>query len=216
MIILLIDDHAMFREGVATVLAKPGNLADSVDIVEAQDCESALHILKNIEPDLVLLDMQLPGLRGASAFQALRERLPATPIVILSGSDTREKISDMLNLGAQGYIPKSSCSDILLNALRLVLAGGIYIPTQAGPVGSPQQSSGVPNIDRLTSRQLEVLAHISAGLSNKEIARELSMAENTVRVHVASILRALSAKNRTDAMRLAIKYGLVGNPDSKN
>jgi DNA-binding NarL/FixJ family response regulator len=213
--ILLIDDHALVREGVATLLVK---LAEQVDVLEAENCETALSMLNNVELelDLVLLDMQLPGLRGASAFKALRERLPSTPIVILSGSDTREKISDMLNLGAQGYIPKSSCSDILLNALRLVLAGGIYIPGEAGPVGLSDQQKPEPDIEKLTSRQLEVLGLICAGLSNKEIANQLSMAENTVRVHVASILKALHAKNRTDAMRLAIKFGLVGNPDLQN
>jgi DNA-binding NarL/FixJ family response regulator len=199
--ILMVDDHPLFRSGIAGVIA---DLAATVETTEASSCEKALGLLAaGREFALILLDLNLPGMDGMTGLARLRDAAPATPVVVLSATEDSRKIKQAIAAGAKGYVPKSAGRDILLNALRLVLSGGVYLPINI------MESPAAASTEQLTPRQREVLQWLVRGKSNKEIADLLGMAENTVRVHVAAILRYLDVKNRTEAGYAATRRGLL-------
>lgn len=212
--ILVVDDYALVREGLRHSLQA---LGEDVEVLEARDAEEALRLVA-LDPvlDLVLLDIGLPGMDGFLALDEMRRGLQSVPIVVLSASADQRDISSALNMGAMGYIPKMVPREVMLRALRLVLAGGIYVPPQAIGVpqvpGAPPQAAGAPpkSIDemRLTDRQRQVLQLIAQGKPNKVIARELQIAEPTVKAHVTEVLRALKASSRAQAMVTARRFGL--------
>ena len=208
--VLLIDDHELFRDGMRYVLAK---LGENTEILDVSSYEEALPVISsNQDIDLILLDLGLSGLSDTQALEALRIALPATPVVVISSNDDGNKVQQILDMGAQGYIPKSTPSEILISSLKLVLSGGVYIPPEIllrlkqKPDIQVDKSSKVNDMP-LTPRQLEVLKELAHGLSNKEISRILSMAEPTVRVHVAAIFKTLDVSNRTKAVHLALQKG---------
>lgn len=210
--ILVVDDHPLIREAMQHVLA---DLDDNVVLQGAGDIEAALLVLDG-EPDidLVLLDLSLPGVSGMAALEILRERHPATPVVVLSASDDQSTVVNTLDRGAMGFIPKCSANRLILNALRLVMAGGVYVPPQAvGGTGQPvrPQASSIGDLG-LTGRQAEVLALMVQGKPNKVICRELNLAEGTVKIHVTAILKALNVANRTQAVIAANRLGLSATP----
>ena len=206
--ILLVDDHPLFIEGIRGILIK---LDLATQILTSGSCEEALAMTEDDDDmDLLLLDLNLPGMSGLDGLQLLRHQLPATPIVLLSASEDRYKVLNAIELGAKGYIPKSSTPDVILSALQLVLSGGVYLPMAVLETinKSPVKSNSAD--DRtLTPRQLEVLSLLADGRSNKAIGNQLSMAENTVRVHVSAILRFLDVSNRTEASMAAVRKGLL-------
>ncbi len=206
--ILLVDDHPLFIEGISGVLHR---LDQQAEITTSGSCEEALEISQDDDDyDLVLLDLNLPGMSGLDGLQLLRHQLPATPIVLLSASEDRKKVLSAIELGAKGYIPKSSPSDIIINALQLVLSGGVYLPMAVlDTVNDTQQKSTNSDGHTLTPRQIEVLKLLADGFSNKAIGNQLAMAENTVRVHVSAILKFLEVKNRTEAGVAAVKMGIM-------
>jgi len=206
--ILLIDDHPLFIEGIRNVLLQ---LNDEVGIQTSGSCEEALELTREDDDyDLVLLDLNLPGMSGLEGLQLLRHQLPATPIVLLSASEDRNKVLNAIELGAKGYIPKSSSADIITNAIQLVLSGGVYLPMAVlDTVNSAPQKNSNTEGQTLTPRQIQVLRLLADGLSNKAIGNHLEMAENTVRVHVSAILKFLEVKNRTEAGVAAVKMGLM-------
>lgn len=208
--ILLIDDHPLFRSGIAAVVAE---LAASIQCTEASSCEEALRVIGGgAQFELILLDLNLPGMDGLTGLAKLREATPDTPIVMLSATENTAKIKQAISAGAMGYIPKSSGRDIILNALRLVLSGGVYLPINLlHTVDEVNKSNPDANGDGLTTRQHEVLSLLVKGKSNKEIAYQLGMAENTVRVHVAAILKFLNVKNRTEAGYAAMHRGILAD-----
>jgi len=207
--IILIEDHPLFRAGIAAVIEE---LATPTYCTEVSNCEEALRLINTGTGfELILLDLNLPGMDGMTGITILRDAAPATPIVILSATENTAKIRQAINAGAKGYIPKSSSRDIILGALRLVLSGGIYLPVNLiQPSTMNGNSDANVGADGLTLRQHDVLRLVVRGKSNKEIAYELGMAENTVRVHVAAILKYLEVKNRTEAGYAAINRGLAG------
>lgn len=211
--ILLIDDHPLFIEGIKGILQR---LNESVLTQYCGSCEEALELTDNDgDFDLLLLDLNLPGMSGLDGLQQLRHRLPATPIVLLSASEDRNKVMSAIELGAKGYIAKSSPADIIISALQLVLSGGVYLPMAIlDSVNSLQEKTSNADGQMLTPRQLEVLCLLAEGDSNKRIATKLAMAENTVRVHVSAILRFLGVSNRTEAGVAAARKGLL--PESEN
>lgn len=211
--ILVADDHALFRDGLRYLL---GQLGEPVEVLEAKDGAGALE-LAGAHPDLelVLLDLGMPGIDGLAGLRLLRARCPAVPVVILSGSEEPADVRQALDAGALGFIPKSSTSQVMLNALRLVLSGGMYLPpsylerAQSG-MRVPLAASSVGSLG-LTPRQLDVLRLLGQGHSNKEIARVLQLAEGTVKLHISAILRALGVDNRTRAVVAAARLlGLAG------
>ena len=211
--ILIVDDHPLFIEGIRGILQR---LDEVVAIETSGSCEEALALTENDDDlDLVLLDLNLPGMSGLDGLQQLRHHLPATPVVLISAPEDRSKVLQAVELGAMGYIPKSSSQDIIISALKLVLSGGVYLPMAVlDTVNSMQAKTSNEEGQTLTPRQVEVLILLAEGSSNKTIARQLNMAENTVRVHVSAILRFLGVNNRTEAGVVAGRMGLL--PEREN
>ncbi len=213
--ILIADDHELFRDGLRHVLTQ---LDAGVAVVEASDYPQAL-ALAEAEPaiSIVLLDLGMPGMPWGEGLQALRQKLPSdVPIIVLSASDDRRHVLQAVNLGAAGFIPKTSSSRVMLSALKLVLSGGVYLPPalldQGAEHGYPDSAGGNAQDSAasfLTPRQREVLTLLGQGKSNKEIARVLQLAEGTVKLHVTAILKALNVNNRTRAVVAASQLGLT-------
>ncbi|WP_339860836.1 response regulator transcription factor [Paremcibacter congregatus] len=201
--ILLVDDHVLFRDGLKFVLRQ---LADVVDIRECGSCEDAYQLMETDDGfDLILLDVDLPGISGMDGLQGFRRLDPSAPIVFLSGSDDYNLIKRALELGVMGYIPKTLSSEIMIQALQLILKGGRYVPDNVLYGADHHSRSKVV----LTTRQSEILRLISQGKSNKEIAQNLGIADNTVRVHISAIFQILKVNNRTEAAFAALQDGLV-------
>lgn len=209
--ILLCDDHAVFRSGLRLVV---GQLEAGAEIIETEDGEAALGLAaEHPDLDLVLLDLGLPGIDGHEGLRRLRREQPSLPVVIVSADDDPATIRSAIDSGASGHIPKGSTQSEMLSALRLVLEGGVYVPPAAlrAPAPSDDDSEERRRIERagqLTARQREVLSLIARGLTNREICGVLSIAEGTVKAHIAAIFEALDVTNRTEAAVLARELGL--------
>ena len=212
--VLLVDDHALFREGLKFLLR---SLDAALEVMEAGNCAKALELAAAAVFDLVLLDLKMPGIEGLDALAALRSAIPAVPLVVLSGVDDPAVVRAAIECGAMGFIPKSSTPEVMIQALRLVLAHGVYLPPTVLASGGPgaTSASAAPKsngrqavLSGLTPRQMDVLRCVIQGKSNKIIARELDVSEGTVKAHLSSVLRALDARNRTEAVYAAAKLGL--------
>ena len=212
--ILLVDDHPLFRDGMRHVLTQ---LSSTTHIHTAENCADALtQAQAHPELDLVLLDVNLADDSGMDCLALLRQGFPLLPVIMLSASEDAHLVKRALQDGAQGYITKSSTTQVMLNAIQLVLVGGIYVPKQAlgeSLTTTPQALDSTEHGARanLTPRQMEVLRLLARGDSNKEIARQLQMSDGTVRVHVTAILRALGVTNRTQAGLAATRQGLLSD-----
>lgn len=228
--ILIVDDHQLFREGVALLLRR---LADDLDLLQASNCDEAFSLCEaNASIDLILLDLNMAGMDGLDGLSVFRERFAEIPVVVLSTSDDQPTVRRAIDRGAMGFIPKNSSSEIMLSALRLVLAKGIYLPRNIltadpshAPLGDPQRS--FPAVLRLptagpltpldlglTPRQADVLHLVLQGKPIKLICRELGLAEGTVKSHVSAVLRALNVTTRTQAIVAASRLGLLFDPAS--
>jgi DNA-binding NarL/FixJ family response regulator len=211
--ILVCDDHAIFRAGLRGVL---GELAAQSDLLEASDVEQALTLVEaHPDTDLVLLDLHMPGTDGRTGLRQLRAAQPALPVVIVSATDDPAEMRRVLEEGASGFIPKASTSAELLAALRLVLAGGVYVPRAAlAAPAAPAGSSAARREQRreragtLTARQVEVLSLMARGLTNREICDVLEIREGTVKTHIAAIFETLEVTNRTEAAVAARELGI--------
>ena len=212
--ILLVDDHPLFREGLAELLK---GLEPEVQTAQAGDANAAMEQAKmHRDLDLVLLDLHVPGTDGLDLLVALKEELPSVPVVVLSSDETRGSIVQALDKGAVGYIPKSSSSKVMTQALRLVLVGGIYLPSimlqgeaDHQPATSPQAPAAPKDPDLgLTPRQMDVLRCLLCGMSTKLICRELKMQEGTVKTHLQAVFNALNVRTRTQAIVAASQRGV--------
>jgi len=217
--ILLIDDHRLFREAIGHVLMR---LDEKVVLIEAGSAEEAIGMVHHYRDlDLILLDLNMPGMGGLAGLPRLLALAPTVPIVVVSGSAHAEDVRGAIGAGAAGYIPKTFSSHELSAALRVVLAGEIFVPpallpaVNAGqrPDERPQDHARAPAQEAsLTPRQVEVLRLMGTGLSNKSIASRLDLSEGTVKLHVNAILRALNARNRTEAVVEATRRRLLAPP----
>jgi DNA-binding NarL/FixJ family response regulator len=225
--VLIADDHRLIIEGVKLKLRE---LGDDVQFVEAETVKE-LHqrLEESPQPDVALIDMAMPGAEGVehikAAVAAMRDPDDDTgsrgrPVIVLSGTEDPSAIRHVLDLGVQGYIPKSSPPDVILNAVRLVVGGGIYVPPEAmksaaatvAPTFSfSHANDGLTTKERLatvlTDRQIDVLKLLAKGRPNKLIARELQISEGTVKIHLAAIFRALHVRNRLEALVAAQHLG---------
>ena len=208
--ILLVDDHALFRDGVALLLKE---LDPAVQVLHAANLGEALAALGGgTDIDLILLDLILPGAHGFQALEAIRERHPGVPLVMLSSQEDQVTVLRSIQLGAMGFVPKSASSQQMFDALRTVLAHGIYVPplSLAGiALAVPAQPRTSPAELGLTQRQTQVLRLILEGKPMKLIARELGLSPNTAKTHVSAVLRALCVTTRTQAIVAASRMGLV-------
>jgi DNA-binding NarL/FixJ family response regulator len=203
--ILHADDHPMFREGLRFFLQLLGT---QVTALEAGNLRAALDKLALEWPvDLLLLDLQMPGMSEIEGFLAIRRAYPALPIVIVSGINDPQIIRTLLDGGARGYIPKFSGSEQLMDALRRVLNGEVYVPDAV--FLPPSQAAVNGESTPLTSRQLQILPLLAEGMPNKRIADVLGLAEGTVKQHLKDLFRRLNASNRTQAVREARRLGLL-------
>ena len=209
--ILVADDHALIREALRHLLQE---LDSSTTVIEAVDGESARNfIAAHPQLDLALLDLKLPGVNGLDLLADLRRGYPELPIVVLSGTEDAATMRAVLDRGAMGFIPKSSSNRVMLGALQLVLAGGRYLPPQLFSAVAAASGSLVDL--KLTDRQRDVLRLIVQGQSNKQICRELGLAEPTVKIHVTAILRALQVTSRAQAIVAVNRLGLhLDAPDN--
>jgi len=207
--ILIIDDHPLFRESMASILEKLEPSAGTSSIFQAEDATSALALItKNPDFDLILTDIDMPGMDGLLLLQQLTTILPDTTIVMISGSEKHTDVQQALQLGAKGFIQKNSETPVLLAALQLILAGGTYIPPLLLSAKTPPIAEPVATAN-LTRRQLEILAFLKQGLQNKVIAHQLDLSEATVKVHVRHIFSVLGVKNRTQAVQKALELGIL-------
>lgn len=209
--ILVVDDHTLFREGLKLLLR---GLDPAVEVDEAGNCAEALEVAAGGAYELVLLDLKMPGRNGLDALAALHEGVPGVPVVVLSGEDDPSTIRAAIESGGMGFIPKSSTSAVLVQALRLVLANGVYLPPAAldaalePSAAGPEPRHGQAALAGITARQMDVLRFAIKGKTNKMIARELGISDGTVKQHLSAVLRALGVQNRTEAVYAAAKLGL--------
>jgi two-component system nitrate/nitrite response regulator NarL len=208
--LIVADDHPMVRAGLSQILT---GLEAGLEIVEAADFESTKAALTaNPDTDLALVDLFMPGMNGAASVAALAASSPTVPLVVVSASDTPRDIRDVLSAGASGFIPKNESSSVLLNALRLVLAGGSYAP--ASLLNASPTELKLPT--DLTPRQRDVLVMVVEGCPNKEIGMRLGISEQTVKGHLLTIFQALNVHNRVQAAQAARDMGLVTSAPRQN
>ncbi|MBB3189477.1 response regulator [Halomonas cerina] len=206
--LMVADDHPLFREAIAAVIEAG---LPACRLLEAESLAEALHRAEACEElDLVLLDLDLPDAEGLAGLRALRAAHPWLPIAILSADQERRTILDAIDLGAVGYIPKSTPRRELLTALARLLEGQLYLPSDiirrppaAARRAPPADDDVRQHLAQLTDKQLEVLICLTRGASNKVIARELDIAETTVKTHVSAILRKLGVAGRVQAILAA-------------
>lgn len=207
--ILLVDDHALIREGMKFLL---GDIDETIELDEAGNCDEALAHAAERAYDLVLLDLKMPGTQGMDALTLFREHHPDLPIVILSGEGTPHLVRETIESGCMGFIPKTSTPQVFAQALKLVLAGGVYLPPDVLEPSRLEDHSGGHTrsgaIVGLSHRQLQVLRCVIEGKPNKVIARELDVSEHTVKAHLSVVYRVLDVHNRTEAVYAAAKLGV--------
>ncbi|WP_343869979.1 response regulator transcription factor [Caenispirillum bisanense] len=214
--VLLADDHTLVRQGLMPFI---GMLAPDVAIVEADTLDEALVKAQAEQPlDLVLLDLNMPGMNRLEGLGRLRQALPSTPVVILTGSVEADDVHEAAEAGAAGYIPKTLNSTAMVNALRLVLSGERYFPSFAfqpkrpvEPAPPPATTAASDNpLCRLDERERQIVGMMVDGATNKVIAREMGLQEVTIKVHTRKIYRKLGAANRSQAIRIIMESGWAG------
>ena len=210
--ILLADDHALIRAGLRGELQE---LGETIDYVEAWDAASLRSVLEqHADLDLALVDLTMPGMQGSASIVALRQEFPTVPLIVLSGIEDVQEVRAVLRAGASGFIPKASLSKVMLQAIRLVLAGGLYLPPQLMPGAdnadapvfssvrafAPPPEAAPGRVELLSPRQRDVFELLAKGLPNKLIARQLGITEGTVKSHIATIFDLLKVHNRVAAV----------------
>ena len=212
--IIIADDHPLFRAALQAALRQG---MDNPDIHEAGSIANLQTLLEQVpNPDLILLDLHMPGAHGLSGLIFLRGSYPEIPVVIVSASEDQQIIHRAMQHGANGFIPKSSPLDTLKDAVTQVLDGEVWLPESMAAM--PAQTA-TPDIEQklalLTPQQFRVLGMISEGLLNKQIAYDLGVSEATIKAHVTAIFKKLGVRNRTQAV-IAIKELEVDQPGSDN
>jgi DNA-binding NarL/FixJ family response regulator len=206
--ILLVDDHPVVRDGLSAIL---GTQPDFEVIGEASSGPEAIQKTLDLQPDILFLDLEMPGMDGVETLRRLRETLPDIRAIALTAFDTDERILGAVRAGVQGYLLKGAPREDLFNAVRVVHAGGSLLePLVASRLlRQISHSDDAPTIEALTPREIEVLHLLAQGMPNKEIADRLVVSERTAKFHVSSILDKLGASNRTEAVAIAAQQGLI-------
>lgn len=206
--VLIADDHPLFREALRQVVATC--LPDHA-ICEASTLEEAMAAARGDDFDLILLDIHMPGMNGFNGLIALRNHVPATPVVVVSAQEDRETVRQAMTLGASGFIPKSVEREQMTRAVNCVLAGDVFLPKEQ-TAGGKDDDDLRDGYAALTAQQRKVLELLALGMSNKVIAYELDVTEGTVKAHVSAILTKLKVSSRTQAVLNASTL-LAGRPN---
>ncbi len=204
--ILIADDHPLYRDALCMLVQQ---LDDDATISTASCYDDVIQLINNdFMPDLILVDLHMPGINAWQGIPTLRNLCPNIPLVVISSSESEDDSSRALEYGAQGFIPKSLEGKNLINALRLIVENGITL----APIGKnpPKQKL---TASKLTHRQHEVLQKLAKGESNKLIARNLGLSEGTVKLHVRAVFTALNVNNRTQAVVAGEKQGLIDSAE---
>ncbi len=209
--ILIIDDHTLFRSGLMSLLERR-----KIEVVAAGDGREGISILKNNTFEIILLDLRMPEMSGLEVLKWIRQSKIETPVIMLTTSDEEKDLIQSLQFGAQGYLLKDMDPDDLVKALKDVLSGQtIVAPDLANLLARVVQKGGMADAASprtlekiLTTREFEVIRHITKGQSNKVIARNLGITDGTVKLHVKSILRKLDVHSRVEAAVIAVEEGL--------
>jgi two-component system nitrate/nitrite response regulator NarL len=219
--ILVVDDHTLFRRGLTALLVRDASLQV---VGDAADAGEALRRAAELQPDLILLDNHLPGVNGVDALPALRQAAPAARVVMLTVSEDEADLATALRGGACGYLLKTIEGDALVTAIHRAMRGANVVAEEmtdklvaayrdaAVPGKGHAQPSASPTpslIDQLSPRERDILRGIARGASNKEIARDLGIAETTVKIHVQHVLRKLDVNSRVQAAVAATEHGLL-------
>jgi DNA-binding NarL/FixJ family response regulator len=207
--ILVADDHPMLREGLVAVL---GTQPDFEVVGEAADGSEAVRLAETLRPDVILLDLEMPGVDGVAALEELRDAGSTSRAIVFTAYDTDQRILGALRAGARGYLLKGASRTEIFDAIRTVHAGGSLLEPGVTTRLLDQLRENSELREPLTPRELEVLVLISEGLHNSEIAGRLFVTERTVKFHVSSILAKLGADNRTEAVAVAARRGLIRMP----
>lgn len=205
--VLLVDDHAVVRSGLGAFLLA----YDDLELAgEASSGERAVALCQQIQPDVVLMDLMMPGMDGVAATKLIRETCPAVQVVALTSFKEKELVEGALRAGAIGYLLKDVSTDELARAIRAAAAGKATLASEAAQVliQSTRAPADKPGFD-LTAREREVLALMAAGLNNQQIAEQLVVSVSTAKFHVSSILSKLNAASRTEAVSIALHHHLV-------
>jgi len=204
--VLLVDDHPVVRDGLAAIL---DTQPDLLVVGAAASGSEAIKLIKAIQPDVVLLDLEMPGLDGVEVMRRIKADSPGVQAIVFTAFDTDERILSAVKAGAMGYLLKGSPREEIFRAIRVVSQGGSLLQPVVASRLLHQIASSPPEKPSLTARETEVLALLAQGKANKEIAKILMITERTVKFHVSSLLAKLGAENRTEAVSMAAKMGMV-------
>jgi DNA-binding NarL/FixJ family response regulator len=212
--ILLADDHAILREGLRALLS----YYDDIEVVgEAEDGAQAIARVRELKPDLVLMDIAMPGLNGIEATRSIRQQWPETRVVILTQHEDRQYVLPLLQAGAAGFVSKRALGNDLINAIHVVMRGETFLyPSAATAVVDEFRQRGALarySVETITPREMEILQHIVGGETNAEIAQALSISGKTVEWHRANLMSKLQAHSAADLVRYALQHGLVSSPN---
>jgi len=214
--VLIADDHALFRQGVLRLL----DTASDIQVVgEAASGTEALRLVEDLAPDIVLLDVSMPGPSGVEVARVVKTTSPRTRVIIVTVFTNEEFLFEAIKAGAMGYLLKDSSPEELIRAVRVVAQGeGLIAPAMAGKIfkefaRAADTREAAPLVTPLTQREVEILQHVAAGLANKEIASRLGISERTVKNHLSNIMEKLQVNSRTQAAVYALKSGLVPPPN---
>ena len=208
--ITLIDDHTLFRSGIKALLLRQH---DFEVIGEASDGLSGIKMISQLQPDVVLLDLDMPGMNGREALSQIISINPQQAVIMLTVSEDSDDLTECMRIGARGYLLKNINADFLLESIRKAADGdNVFSPEMTAKLVrsliSPQPAQGTQTLSSLTPREMEILGYLAAGHSNKIIARHLNLAESTVKVHVQNLLRKLNLSSRVQAAVYAIHHNV--------
>jgi len=209
--VLIVDDHTLFRSGIKLVLQRQEGFAV---VGEAGDGLEGAKRAKQLRPDVVLLDLHMPGTGGLEALRLLAEEVPTAQVVMLTVSEDAEDLLEALRSGARGYLLKNIDTEFLVDAIQRAASGESVMSPQmasklADAMRSPPRPGASADANRLSPREREIIVMLARGASNKEIARKLDLAESTVKIHVQGILRKLNLASRVQAAVYAVEHGMV-------
>lgn len=206
--ILIADDHALFRDGLSMHLEK---IYPNALITQTGNFSQALKAVQaNPETDLIIIDLDMPDMKWEEGLTQIKEASKKSKIVVISASEDNRSIKKALDIGICGYIPKRLETKVLTSAVKLIIDGGSYFPPSVLEHSSlSSQDKKRTKNKHLTNRQMEVLAYVAQGLSNKQIAYNMGVSEATVKLHINALLRTVGATNRTQAVIMAQKMGLI-------